>query len=79
MEEGIALRASDIDMACLKGYNWPIYTGGPMFWADTIGLKRIVERLKEFGNRYGGDHFTPSPLLVNLAKKGDKISEFKTF
>ena len=79
LEEGIALRASDIDMACLKGYNWPVYTGGPMFWADTIGLKRIVKRLKEFGNRYGGDLFAPSPLLVKLAEKGGKISEYKTF
>ena len=79
LEEGVALRASDIDMACLKGYNWPVYTGGPMFWADTIGLKLIVDRLKEFEQRYGGDIFTPSPLLVKLAENGGKISEYKTF
>ena len=79
LEEGIALRASDIDIACLKGYNWPVYTGGPMFWADTIGLRNVVARLAEFKKRYGGDAFTPSPLLVRLAEKGGKISEYKTF
>ena len=50
-----------------------------MFWADTIGLKKVVSRLEAFDKRYGGDIFTPSPLLVSLAEKGDKISEFKTF
>ena len=79
LEEGIALRASDIDIACLKGYNWPVYTGGPMFWADTVGLLYIVERLNEFEARYGNGDFVPSPLLVKLAKAGERLSDYKTF
>ena len=78
LEEGIALRASDIDIACIKGYNWPVYRGGPMFWADTIGLDKVVAKLKEFEAQYG-DEFTPSPLLVKLAKDGGRISDVTTF
>jgi 3-hydroxyacyl-CoA dehydrogenase len=75
LAEGIAIRASDIDVACIKGYNWPVYRGGPMFWADTIGLKAVVARLKEFERRFG-EAFAPSPLLENLAADGKRISEF---
>ena len=78
LDEGIALRASDIDMACIKGYNWPIYRGGPMFWADTIGLPKIVTKLKEFEAAFGKE-FTPSPLLVRIANEGGRISDVKTF
>jgi len=78
LDEGIALRASDIDMACIKGYNWPTYRGGPMFWADTIGLDKIVAKLKEFEVTYGKD-FTPSPLLERLAREGGRLSDVKTF
>ena len=78
LDEGIALRASDIDMACIKGYNWPTYRGGPMFWADTIGLDTIIAKLKEFEASYGKD-FTPSPLLERVARKGGRLSDIKTF
>ena len=78
LDEGIALRASDIDMACIKGYNWPLYHGGPMFWADIVGLPKIVAKLKEFEAKYGAD-FTPSPLLEKLAKEGGRLSEVSTF
>ena len=78
LDEGIALRASDIDIACIKGYNWPVYRGGPMFWADTIGLDKVVAKLKEFEVQYGDD-FTPSPLLVKLAKEGGRLSDVATF
>lgn len=69
LEEGIALRASDIDMAAILGYNWPVYTGGPMFWADTVGLPKIVAKLKEYEARYGED-FKPAALLVEKAESG---------
>src|SRR5207253_2660447 len=46
LEEGIALKASDIDMALVTGYGWPVYSGGPMFWGDGVGLAGIVDRLK---------------------------------
>ena len=66
LEEGIAVRASDIDIAAILGYNWPIFTGGPMFWGDTIGLPRIVARLKDFEARFGAE-FKPSALLERHA------------
>ncbi|MGE0409277.1 MAG: 3-hydroxyacyl-CoA dehydrogenase NAD-binding domain-containing protein [Amphiplicatus sp.] len=49
LEEGIAQRASDIDIVWINGYGWPAYTGGPMFWADTIGLDKVVAGLEKFG------------------------------
>ena len=67
LEEGIALRASDIDVACVLGYNWPVYTGGPMFWADTVGLPKIVEGLKALG-------ITPAKLLAEKAANGGSFT-----
>ena len=66
LDEGIALRASDTDIAMVLGYNWPVYTGGPMFWGDSIGLARIASQLKEMEAQYG-DAFRPSPMLERLA------------
>lgn len=74
LDEGIALRASDIDIALIKGYNWPVYRGGPMFWAETVGVKKIVSRLREFERRFGGD-FAPAPLLERLAREGKSFSD----
>jgi 3-hydroxyacyl-CoA dehydrogenase len=73
LEEGVAMRASDIDIACIKGYNWPVWRGGPMFWADFVGLDAIVSRLTEFKKRLG-PAFAPAPLLVKLAKEGGRLS-----
>lgn len=67
LEEGIALRASDIDVACVLGYNWPVYTGGPMFWADTVGLTKIVDGLKAQG-------IEPAKLLVEKAASGGSFT-----
>jgi len=72
LDEGIAIRSSDIDIACIKGYNWPVYTGGPMFWANTVGLKNVLHKLREFEQRFGSD-FTPSPYLVKLAEAGEEF------
>ncbi|MEX6725402.1 3-hydroxyacyl-CoA dehydrogenase NAD-binding domain-containing protein [Parapedomonas caeni] len=69
LEEGIAIRASDIDVALMMGYNWPVYTGGPMFWAETVGLANIVAKLKELESRYGAA-FKPAALLEQLAASG---------
>ena len=77
LDEKIALRASDIDIACIKGYNWPVYRGGPMFWADMVGLDKIVAKLKEFEERFG-ERFKPSPFLVELAKAGKRLSAVET-
>ena len=73
LEEGMAQRASDIDVVWVYGYGWPVYRGGPMFWADTEGLAKIVEGLKRQQERLG-DGFTLSNLLVSKAEAGEKIS-----
>lgn len=67
LEEGIALRASDIDVACILGYGWPVYTGGPMFWADTVGLQRIVTDLE-------AQNIKPARLLVEKAASGQSFT-----
>jgi 3-hydroxyacyl-CoA dehydrogenase len=69
LEEGIAIRPSDIDVIWVYGYGWPVYRGGPMFWADQIGLRTIRDRMLEF-RKDSGDDWTPSPLLNRLADGG---------
>ena len=69
LEEGIAIRASDIDATWVHGYGFPRYRGGPMLYAETIGLEKIVARLKEFQAEHG-DVMAPSPLLERLAAEG---------
>lgn len=71
IEEGVVLRASDIDVALVTGYAWPSYTGGPMFWGDTVGLDKIVARLKA---REASEPITVSPLLERLAKEGGSLA-----
>jgi len=70
LEEGKAIRASDIDVIWVYGYGWPIYRGGPMFWADQIGLKTIRDRLLAFERQTGSDFWRPAPLLNKLADQG---------
>lgn len=72
LEEGIALRASDIDIALVAGYGWPIYRGGPMFWGDQAGLTKIVARLKE--RQGAGEKLTISPRLEKLAAEGGRLT-----
>ncbi|SFV13110.1 3-hydroxyacyl-CoA dehydrogenase [Methylobacterium sp. 174MFSha1.1] len=69
LEEGKAIRASDIDIVWINGYGWPVYRGGPMFWADTIGLPKVLERLRVYEAEYG-EAFKPSALLEKLAAEG---------
>jgi 3-hydroxyacyl-CoA dehydrogenase len=73
LEEGKAQRASDIDIVWIYGYGWPVYRGGPMFYADTVGLKTVLERLRAFEARFGED-FKPAPLLEKLAAEGGSFS-----
>ena len=69
LEEGKAQRASDIDIVWINGYGWPVYTGGPMFWADTIGLDQVLAGMKAFEARMG-DAFKPAALLEKLVAEG---------
>lgn len=73
LEGGFAQRASDIDVVWVYGYGWPVYRGGPMFWADTEGLAKIVEGLKRQQPRLGPD-FRLSSLLVSKAEAGEKLT-----
>jgi 3-hydroxyacyl-CoA dehydrogenase len=66
LDEGIAQRPSDIDIVWLNGYGFPAYRGGPMFYADTIGLETLVNRLNDFAAAHGPE-WTPAPLLTRLA------------
>ncbi len=72
LEEGIALRASDIDMVYLTGYGFPLFRGGPMLYADQYGLYNVIWKMREFGANPHGDptFWTPAPLLARLAEAG---------
>lgn len=70
LEEKIAARASDIDLVWVNGYNWPAKTGGPMYWADSVGLARIAASLDEFASETGDESLKPAPLLRRLAGQG---------
>src|SRR2546425_198922 len=70
LDEKIAIRPSDIDVIWVYGYGWPVYRGGPMFWADSIGLKALRDRLLEFKKQSGDAFWTPAPLIDRLATEG---------
>ena len=76
LEEGIAIRGSDIDVVWVNGYGWPMYRGGPMYWADSVGLDEIVGKIEEYGERLGGRHWDPSPLLARLAADGGALHTY---
>ena len=72
LDEGIALRASDIDVVWLNGYGWPIYRGGPMHYGEVVGLPKLLDRMKAYHAEHGDD-FKPSALLERL------VAEHKSF
>ena len=74
LEEGIASRASDIDVIWVNGYGWPVYRGGPMFWADDVGLEQVVAGYDEFRERFGGGWET-APLLRRMASEGRRFRD----
>lgn len=69
LEEGIAARASDIDVVWVTGYGWPKYRGGPMFWADLQGLPEVLAKLRDLHSAHG-EVFAPSPLIERLVAEG---------
>jgi 3-hydroxyacyl-CoA dehydrogenase len=70
LEEGIALRASDIDTVYLTGYGFPLYRGGPMFYADTVGLRNVLATMERYGKGRNGQFWKPGAALVRLAAEG---------
>ncbi len=73
LEEGIAIRGSDIDVVWVNGYGWPMYRGGPMYWADQVGLADVVAAIEGYRDRLGGAHWELSPLLSRLAAEGGSL------
>lgn len=70
LEEGIAIRASDIDVAWTNGYGFPVHTGGPMFWGEQIGLDKVLETARTLGRENGETRWGPSKLLERLVAEG---------
>jgi 3-hydroxyacyl-CoA dehydrogenase len=75
LEEGIAMRASDIDMVYLTGYGFPVFRGGPMFYADTVGLYNVVMAIEKYAKGRHGEAWTPAPLLATLAAEGKRFND----
>ena len=76
LEQGFALRAVDIDIIYINGYGFPAHRGGPMWYADTVGLKKVYDRISEF-HRQHGELWEPAPLLKQLAEEGRGFADFK--
>ncbi len=70
LDEGIAQRASDMDIVYLTGYGFPMHRGGPMFYADTVGLPNVVAAMEKYAGGRHGEFWKPAPLLVKLAAEG---------
>ena len=74
LEEGKAIRSSDIDVVWQNGYGWPVYRGGPMWYGDQVGPAKVLAKMKEFQATMG-DTFKPAPLLEKLVADGKKFSD----
>lgn len=74
LEEGVASRAVDIDVIFANGFGWPAWRGGPMFWADRMGLKAVRERLAAYAAATGDANLTPAPLIEKLAAEGGSFA-----
>ena len=76
LEEGKALRASDIDIVWINGYGWPVYRGGPMFYGDSVGLQKVLAKMREL-ERAVGPQFKPAKLLERLVAEGRGFKDLK--
>lgn len=76
LEEGIAQRPSDIDVVYVFGYAFPAAKGGPMHYADSIGLKKIYDKICEYRDTYGEEYWKPAPLLKQLAESGSTFAQW---
>ena len=77
LEEGVAQRSSDMDIVYINGYGFPIWRGGPMFYANSIGLDKVLEKINKFAEK-DGDFWKPADLLVALANNGGKFADAPT-
>ncbi len=77
LEEGVAQRSSDMDIVYINGYGFPIWRGGPMFYANSIGLDKVLEKINKFAEK-DKDFWKPADLLVALANNGGKFADAPT-
>jgi 3-hydroxyacyl-CoA dehydrogenase len=75
LQEGVAYRAADIDVVWVHGFGFPRHLGGPMFYADTLGLEQVAERVGALHRQFG-HYWKPSPLLLDLAARGSSFAEY---
>jgi 3-hydroxyacyl-CoA dehydrogenase len=76
LEEKKAIRPSDVDVVWVNGYGWPVYRGGPMHFGDTVGLDKVLAKMKEFQAKMG-DQFKPAPLLEKMVAEGKKFADMR--
>jgi 3-hydroxyacyl-CoA dehydrogenase len=76
LAEGIAQRPGDIDIVYVYGYGFPAWRGGPMHYADAVGLDKVLARIEEFRDRFGEESWTPAPLLEKLVNQGRSLAEW---
>jgi 3-hydroxyacyl-CoA dehydrogenase len=74
--EGIAQRPGDVDIVYLYGYGFPAHRGGPLHYADTVGLDKVLARIREFGERFGAELWEPAPLLEELVASGETLADW---
>jgi 3-hydroxyacyl-CoA dehydrogenase len=77
LEERVVQRSSDIDVVWTSGYGFPRYRGGPMFYAELIGLKTLLDGLRQYGREFGPMHWEPAPLLEDLVRRGASIADWE--
>lgn len=77
LEEGVALRAGDIDVVWTSGYGFPRFRGGPLFHADTIGLRTLYDGIMKYRARFGPMHWQPAPLLKRLVDEGRTLADWQ--
>src|ERR1700676_1160021 len=76
LEEGVALRAGDVDVVWTSGYGFPRYRGGPLFYADTIGLAAVLEGILRYRDLFGPMHWQPAPLLMRLVRERRTLADW---
>jgi 3-hydroxyacyl-CoA dehydrogenase len=77
LEERVALRAADIDVVWTSGYGFPRYRGGPMFYAETVGLPVVLAGIEKYRELLGPMHWQPAPLLLELVRSGHTIADWE--
>jgi 3-hydroxyacyl-CoA dehydrogenase len=76
LDEGIAQRPGDVDVVYVYGYGFPAWRGGPMHYADAVGLAHVLQRIRDFEQRFGPENWTPAPLLGTLAGAGRTLADW---